>query len=120
MRVSPFRNLRIDGYLLLPEAFRSLSRLSSALSAKASALRSFCVTSTFSSVRMFGLFLGSSLILDVSLVTYSRMSLDVSIFTCSFKFINSLRLDMFSCMQFSRYSLHPKEKSQTSVGSLLP
>ena len=38
-RVSPFRDLRIDGYVLLPEAFRSLSRLSSALSAKASALR---------------------------------------------------------------------------------
>ena len=38
--VSPFRNLRITGYLLLPEAFRSLSRLSSALSAKASTLRS--------------------------------------------------------------------------------
>ena len=30
-----------DGYLLLPAAFRSLSRLSSALSAKASTLRSF-------------------------------------------------------------------------------
>ena len=41
MWVSPFRYLRINGYLLLPEAFRSLSRLSSALSAKASALRSF-------------------------------------------------------------------------------
>ena len=40
-RVSPFRDLRIKGYLLLPEAFRSLSRLSSALSAKASTLRSF-------------------------------------------------------------------------------
>ena len=39
--VSPFRDLRINGYLLLPEAFRSLSRLSSALSAKASALCSF-------------------------------------------------------------------------------
>ena len=38
--VSPFRDLRINGYLLLPEAFRSLSRLSSALSAKASTLRS--------------------------------------------------------------------------------
>ena len=43
-RVSPFRHLRITGYLLLPEAFRSLSRLSSALSAKASALRPFCLT----------------------------------------------------------------------------
>ena len=39
--VSPFRNLRIDGYLLLPAAYRSLSRLSSALSAKASTLRSY-------------------------------------------------------------------------------
>ena len=40
-RVSPFRYLRINGYLLLPEAFRSLSRLSSALSAKASTLRPY-------------------------------------------------------------------------------
>ena len=40
-RVSPFRYLRIVGYLLLPEAFRSLSRLSSALSAKASTICSF-------------------------------------------------------------------------------
>ena len=37
-QVSPFRHPRIIGYLLLPAAFRSLSRLSSALSAKASAL----------------------------------------------------------------------------------
>ena len=40
-RVSPFRYLRLNGYLLLPAAFRSLSRLSSALSAKASTLRSY-------------------------------------------------------------------------------
>ena len=40
-RVSPFRYLRIVGYVLLPEAFRSLSRLSSALSAKASTICSF-------------------------------------------------------------------------------
>ena len=40
-RVSPFRNRRIKGYLLLPGAYRSLSRLSSALSAKASTIRSF-------------------------------------------------------------------------------
>ena len=39
-RVSPFRHLRIKDYLHLPAAFRSLSRLSSALSAKASTLRS--------------------------------------------------------------------------------
>jgi hypothetical protein len=40
-QVSPFRYLRLIGYLLLPEAFRSLSRLSSALSAKASTICSF-------------------------------------------------------------------------------
>ena len=40
-RVSPFRNPRIDRYLLLPAAYRSLSRLSSALSAKASTLRPY-------------------------------------------------------------------------------
>ena len=39
--VSPFRNLRIIGYLLLPEAYRSLSRPSSAPDAKAFPLRSF-------------------------------------------------------------------------------
>ena len=45
-RVSPFRHLRVNGYLLLTAAFRSLSRLSSALSAKASSLRSFLLNLT--------------------------------------------------------------------------
>ena len=40
-RVPPFGYLRISGYLLLPAAFRSLSRPSSAPSAKASALCSY-------------------------------------------------------------------------------
>ena len=40
-RVSPFGHPRINGYLLLPEAFRSLSRPSSAPDAKAFPLRSF-------------------------------------------------------------------------------
>ena len=39
-RVSPFGYLRINAYLRLPEAFRSLSRPSSAISALASTLRS--------------------------------------------------------------------------------
>ena len=46
-RVSPFRNLRVIGYLLLTAAYRSLSRLSSALSAKASTLRSYLLDLTF-------------------------------------------------------------------------
>ena len=47
VRVSPFRNLRISGHVLLPAAYRSLSRLSSALSARASALRPFCLATWF-------------------------------------------------------------------------
>ena len=43
-RVSPFGYLRIAGYLRLPGAFRSLSRPSSAPGAKASTLRSYCLT----------------------------------------------------------------------------
>ena len=50
MWVSPFRYLRLNGYLLLPAAFRSLSRLSSALSAKASTLRSFLLDLFFVSI----------------------------------------------------------------------
>ena len=40
-RVAPFRNPWINGCLLLPKAFRSLPRLSSAPSAKAFTLRPF-------------------------------------------------------------------------------
>ena len=49
-RVSPFRNLRVKDYLHLTVAYRSLSRLSSALSAKASTLRSFSLDLTAYSV----------------------------------------------------------------------
>ena len=48
-RVSPFGDLRIKGHLHLPAAFRSLLRPSSALSAKASTLRSCLLTSIPSS-----------------------------------------------------------------------
>ena len=40
-RVSPFRNLRVVGYLRLSAAYRSLSRLSSAPDAKAFSMCSF-------------------------------------------------------------------------------
>ena len=50
-RVSPFGDPRIDGYLRLPVAFRSLLRPSSALSAKASTLRSCSLTVSVVSLR---------------------------------------------------------------------
>ena len=52
--VSPFRYLRVTGYLLLTAAFRSLSRLSSALSAKASTLRSYSLDFLPPSGLLFG------------------------------------------------------------------
>ena len=96
MWVSPFRNLRIIGYLLLPEAFRSLSRLSSALSAKASALRSF----------LLGLSDTIALISDGLLVVV--VSLFVAFATPRFVSISTFNvfLDVLY-MQFSRYSVLP-------------
>ena len=47
-RVAPFGNLRIKGYLHLPEAYRSLSRPSSPLRAKASAMRPYLLISYYS------------------------------------------------------------------------
>ena len=43
-RVAPFRNLRINGRLHLPAAFRSLPRLSSPSGAQASAVRPFLLS----------------------------------------------------------------------------
>ena len=47
MRVPPFGHLRINGYLLLPVAFRSLSRPSSSLEAQASANRTYLLSTLF-------------------------------------------------------------------------
>ena len=44
-QVVPFGNLRIKGYLHLPEAYRSLSRPSSPLSAQASTIRPYLLSS---------------------------------------------------------------------------
>ena len=92
-RVSPFRHPRIMGYLLLPAAFRSLSRLSSALSAKASAL---CPSlfDLFVFFRHIALWRGPySLILTVS---------RDSLFLMSF-LLSDNRCFLYS-MQFSRYN----------------
>ena len=90
MWVSPFGYLRIDGYVLLPAAFRSLSRPSSAPGAKAFALRSFCLTCfrmysvthgwSVSFLKQFYLIL-EYLVLDFGrLKNYFHISLIVSVF----------------------------------------
>ena len=77
MWVSPFRYPWIKAYLQLPKAFRSLSRLSSALSAKASTLRSFCMTFRFS-----------------DLYSVTNLSFITVMFTISCNFLGCL-VDMF-------------------------
>ena len=59
-RVSPFRHPRIHGYVPLPAAFRSLSRLSSAPGAKASALCPSLLNRLLPAPRLAWRFLGSS------------------------------------------------------------
>ena len=56
-QVSPFRNLRFIEYLLLAAAYRSLSRLSSAPSAKAFALRPCSLDLSNVLLRTFGILL---------------------------------------------------------------
>ena len=93
MWVSPFRDLRIVGYLLLPEAFRSLSRLSSALSAKASTICSFYHDQNVS-IALLTLASGSSL---AGLVSFLLQKLYLGCLVFFF--------EILSCMRFSRYVL---------------
>ena len=91
--VPPFRDLRIVGYLLLPEAFRSLSRLSSALSAKASTICSFYHDQNVS-IALLTLASGSSL---AGLVSFLLQKLYLGCLVFFF--------EILSCMRFSRYVL---------------
>ncbi len=99
-RVSPFRYLRITVYLPLPAAFRSLSRLSSAPSARASAL---CL----SSLNPFLLDTPSVTCLSVSFLTdksflriYPLFDVSVTVCHCSH---SSFPSDVSSGIRFSRY-----------------
>ena len=77
MWVSPFRNLRIIGYLLLPVAYRSLSRLSSALSAKASTLRSSSLNQIYLDLRVRVRYLTCIALHALIGCVYTNVNLDV-------------------------------------------
>ena len=89
-RVAPFRYPRITRYLLLPVAFRSLSRLSSALSAKASTLCSL-------SLDHFVLVRTSAFPL-----AYGTRGSFFRIVSNEIEFLFTLLFDVFFNMQFSR------------------
>ena len=102
MWVSPFRYLRINGYLLLPAAFRSLSRLSSALSAKASTLRSFLLDLfRFYSVRNVGFAFSRSVLSNLFTIIVNRL-------VCYFSdvLIFNPHCLLFSCIQLNSVTLH--------------
>ena len=109
-RVSPFRYLRIIGYLLLPEAFRSLSRLSSALSAKASTLRSFLldlVTCLYSVINRGPLNFFSFASFDALVLHCVYLLNKISLLLYVFLGLMSCKifaiLSSFLCVKFSRY-----------------
>ena len=119
-RVSPFRYRRVYGYLLLSAAFRSLSRLSSALSAKASTLRSYSLDFLPPSGLLSG-FLWKNGLSSLNLCASSSLPVPLTaspsgpilsarfpvlffseIFRC---LVNNKWLFIISlCMQFSRYN----------------
>ena len=114
MWVSPFRYPRIVEYLLLPVAFRSLSRLSSALSAKASTLRSFqlnlltrvrvCSLVYVYSVRRLGL--GSfQCVYIVTLITTTFPSLHLVWMSLSFHSLRSIMTSHYLCL-YSVFKVH--------------
>ena len=95
-RVSPFGNQRIVGYLLLPAAYRSLSRPSSAPGAKASTLCSFLLDHfrVYSVTHWSGLFA-----LCFGVLSYLK---DNRLFRCLEYF-----LSIGFNVQFSRNNLNP-------------
>ena len=115
MWVSPFGYLRIYGYLLLPAAFRSLSRPSSAPSARASALRPFCLTAPHThSVACAGFFRNFRFSLVLYLFGYlsvSSMSLPIRQLSLTHSFFG---------IQFSRYFLRKPFASDPSSGIRTP
>ena len=115
MWVSPFGYLRINGYLLLPAAFRSLSRPSSAPSARASALRPFCLTAPHThSVACAGFFRNFRFSLVLYLFGYlsvSSMSLPIRQLSLTHSFFG---------IQFSRYFLRKLYASDPSSGIRTP
>ena len=96
-RVSPFRHPRLNGYLLLPAAFRSLSRLSSALSAKASTLRSFL--------------LDYSILVIIALITFVTNFWSVTYYSLknftviTMSWSNRYLIILSFCMKFSKYNV---------------
>ena len=80
--VPPFGNLRVNGYVLLTAAYRSLSRPSSAPSAKASALCSFSLDLllVISSIARKNYFAVPSRLLLVLVVKISGFSVNRSIY----------------------------------------
>ena len=107
LRVSPFGNPRIEAYVRLPVAYRSLSRPSSAPDAKAFPLRSFqldlavsrimqaLISGSFYEIVIVTLLNSLSRVLKVS--TIIKASLFASLLPCNFLFV-----------QFSRCNLRDK------------
>ena len=117
MWVSPFRNPWIKGYLLLPMAFRSLSRLSSALSAKASTLRSYQLNQSYlqRQILRFRFFFSRIFMLVFTLLI--RVSLKKLSLTPRMSFLLAMNLhpqasihcfDIRFCIRFSRYFIPHK------------
>ena len=109
-QVSPFRNLRITAYVRLPEAFRSLSRLSSALSAKASALRPYLLnplqSMSFNMIYFVVLAFAVLLYMHSVACKFDWSTIFESFLTCLNTFVFSLSLLGFFWLIHNRFATH--------------
>ena len=119
-RVSPFGDPRINAYLRLPVAFRSLSRPSSAISAMASTLRSYSLDLLFRPSRLLtrGLLRHSRTLSSGAAIAQRHRNscplLSMTAFSDLLAFAFSLRflqrlvrfLPFLSCNPFSEIAVH--------------
>ena len=122
-RVSPFGNLRINSYLRLPEAYRSLSRPSSAPDAKAFPLRSYQLDlpSRFrrTARKAFWFSSSKSNYAGIELTKLSCFTLLTKSSTINVCFPLLLALHTFGCfVQFSRCGSDLRSEDLTSSAEL--
>ena len=110
--VSPFRYLRIIGYVPLPGAFRSLSRLSSALSAKASTICSFMHDQILTAPLFYGCFAANYTCIALHVLVLRSIFQFVFFKHCNHYLFITITSDvlirysisyLYFCMRFSRY-----------------
>ena len=99
--VSQFGNLRIEAYLQLPAAYRSLSRPSSAPDAKAFTLCSFLLEL----LSLLSIAWVSQIIFTMKKLFSLRCNPEYFVFACEMRFIESQEIFLARCQLYFKFAL---------------